>query len=254
MFILNIIDSKNLKTDLRRLFVDHHAEYDFSDSEEDFCELIELTNADTILMQSEYEDVQGRYILNHILKFCPAHNIQKTIVLYDDDLSIPFDLKITPPFEVVYHPTNTIDDTLLEKLDAISPSTDNTKATDNQEPKRILYVSDDHFMQVIVQDLIHQHTDYEIITANNGIEGLEKYEDYHPNLVLTDLVMPELNGMDLCKEIKINHRDDLTDVIIFSSTADETTIEKAYRLKAKAYIVKPIKPDRFLRKINRILT
>ena len=246
MFVLNIIDSKELKTQLRRLFVGHHSEYDFSDSEDDFCELLELTQASVILMQAEYDDVQGRYILNHIHKFCSSKTIERVVVLYDDPNEVPLDLKEEPLFELTYHSMDHIDDTLLNKLEGSSIR--------SVEPKKILYVSDDHFMQIIVQDIIHKNTDFEIVTASNGAEGLEKYEDLHPNLVLTDLVMPEIDGMELCKRIKIGKQDDQTHVIIFSSTSDEATIEQAYTLKAKAYIVKPIQPEKFLRKINRILS
>lgn len=253
MFVLNIIDSKELKMNLRKLFVNHHSEYDFVDPEEEFCDLIELTKSDILLIESEYEDVQGRYILNHILKFCHADHIKKVIVIYDDVQTIPLELKAQPHFDIEYHAADRIDDSLLERM-LTEPSVEAEETTSKTvERKSILYVSDDHFMQIIVQDIIHKNTSYDILTANDGVEGLEKYTAYHPNLVLTDLIMPEIDGMELCKQIKVDNGDEQTEVIIFSSTSDEDTIEQAYRLKARAYIVKPIRPEQFLRKINRIL-
>ncbi len=219
MFVLNIIDSKALKRKLRRLYVDHHAEYDFSESEEDFCELISLTHADTIVIQSQYEYVQGRYILNHILKFCPEKCIQKIIVLHDEQDRIPYALESTPHFDIAYHKIEELNEAFIDSLEPIKQvNTIDSKPQPEVKPyiqKKILYVTDDHFMQVIVKDLITKNTSYEFLTADNGAEGLEQYTLQHPHLVLTDLVMPKMDGMELCEEIKLNQHDDHTHVIIF---------------------------------------
>lgn len=123
---------------------------------------------------------------------------------------------------------------------------------DHQSRKRILYASDDRFMHRVIGDLLRKNG-FDVIAAHDGTEALMLYKGENPNLILTDLDMPGLNGLDLCRTVKIDMLDQTTPVIILSGSNFEEDIEAAYECHAKAYLIKPIPPEKLISKINSLI-
>lgn len=123
----------------------------------------------------------------------------------------------------------------------------------SNQKQKILYISDDRLMHAIVKDL-YKNDDIEVRHAYDGASGYQLYLDYQPNLILSDLDIPIMDGFDLLKKIKIDGQDEQTVMLLFSSTSDEATILKAYALKAKGYLVKPLKPQDLKAKVGKYLT
>ena len=104
---------------------------------------------------------------------------------------------------------------------------------------KVLIVDDEPFnVDVLEQEL--EDTDYELITASNGQEALDKIKSQQPDLILLDLMMPVLDGFAVLKEIKDD--DVLRDipVIIVSAASDSKSIVKGIKQGADDYITKPI--------------
>lgn len=89
---------------------------------------------------------------------------------------------------------------------------------------------------------------YEVTYANNGKVGLELYYDFHPDLILLDINMPEMNGFEMAKTIRAKDRK----VIIFFLTdrTDKVDRLQGFSLKGNDYIPKPFYPEELLAKIN----
>jgi DNA-binding NtrC family response regulator len=126
----------------------------------------------------------------------------------------------------------------------------------------ILVIDDDHSSLSSLQDVLQQ-AGYRVITAQSGVEGLERLTDSMPNLVITDLRMREIDGMKILEAVRKN-RKDLPVIVMTAFTSMETAID-AIRNGAYDYISKPFKLDHLrmvvaraleqagLRKENRLL-
>ncbi|MDO4897461.1 MAG: response regulator [Moraxella sp.] len=118
--------------------------------------------------------------------------------------------------------------------------------------KKILVVDDSPAEMARFREVLGKH-DFEIIEAFNGEEGYEKACEYKPDLILMDIVMPEMNGFQATRKIT---RDELTKdipVIIVSTKDQETDRVWGKRQGAREYIVKPISEDGLISIIRSVL-
>lgn len=94
---------------------------------------------------------------------------------------------------------------------------------------------------------------YEVIQASGGNEGIEKATSEQPDLILMDVVMPDLNGFQATRKISNSPDTQHIPVIMLTTKDQETDKVWAKRQGAKDYIVKPPKADELLSKINNLL-
>ncbi len=112
---------------------------------------------------------------------------------------------------------------------------------------KILLVDDDLKNSMLLKRFIETEG-YEVIYANNGKVGLEMYREVHPDLILLDINMPELDGFEMAKIIRQNDKR----VIIFFLTARTDKVDRlhGFSLKGNDYIPKPFYPEELIAKIN----
>lgn len=116
-------------------------------------------------------------------------------------------------------------------------------------PKKILIVEDEiHIRSLLAQTLEELEDDHnvEILTAADGEEGLETIRSERPNLVFLDIMMPRLNGYEVCRTVKQD--DELKDTLIVLLTAkgQEADRKKGLEIGAYDYMTKPFDPDEVL--------
>ena len=114
--------------------------------------------------------------------------------------------------------------------------------------KTVLVVDDSPTERHVLVELLSRNG-YQVITAENGEEGIEKAKSEQPDLVLMDVVMPGLNGYQATRTLT---RDDATKhipVIVCTSKGQETDKIWGLRQGAQDYMVKPINPEELLAKI-----
>ncbi len=102
---------------------------------------------------------------------------------------------------------------------------------------RVLLVDDDRGIVSAVAPALDAY-DYDVIVADNGIDALRAFEREIPDLVLLDLMMPELGGLDVCRQIRLTS---LTPIIVLSVKGGEGDIVPALDLGADDYLVKPFR-------------
>lgn len=94
---------------------------------------------------------------------------------------------------------------------------------------------------------------FEIETASNGIEGLKMAKIFRPDLVLLDVMMPQMDGMEMCTELrKLDSFKDIL-VVFLSARAEDFSQLAGYEAGANDYILKPIKPKVLISKLNALL-
>ncbi|MGE5223330.1 MAG: response regulator transcription factor [Omnitrophica WOR_2 bacterium] len=123
------------------------------------------------------------------------------------------------------------------------------------EPKRrLVYIEDEQEMIDLVR-LILNRRGYEIIGATGGREGLDAVRENMPDLVLLDLMMPDMDGWDVYQQMKANESTQNIPVIVV--TAKAQSIDKVLGLhiaKVDDYISKPFSPQELIDSVDKVLT
>ncbi|NLE37400.1 MAG: response regulator [Pirellulaceae bacterium] len=113
---------------------------------------------------------------------------------------------------------------------------------------RILIVDDSRLSIHMLEDLLAN--DYELESAQSGEECLDKLPLFRPELVLLDIVMPGIDGYDVCRQIKASAMGAFIQVILISGKASAAERLRGYQLGADDYLVKPFDPDELQAKIR----
>jgi len=121
-----------------------------------------------------------------------------------------------------------------------------------QKIPKILVVDDDpDIVEILSYNL--SLAGYEIKSAVNGKEAIKKAKSYIPEIILLDIMMPEMDGIEVCSKIKELSSLSNTVVIFLSARNDDFTQIAAFDAGGDDYISKPVKPKILLKKINSIL-
>lgn len=101
----------------------------------------------------------------------------------------------------------------------------------------LLYVEDDHYVVNLILSFLKDSVK-ELYIAHNGKEGLEKYQKYNPDLVLTDIVMPEMDGLEMSKNIKAINPEQ--QIVLLTAHDDKENFVRSIDVGISKYILKPI--------------
>ena len=112
--------------------------------------------------------------------------------------------------------------------------------------RTILVIDDDSELLAGLKDLLEAY-DYSIVTATGGAEGLLKLKTVVPNLILLDISMPGMDGMEVLAKLKSNPDTSSIPVVMLTAIADTNTLWKAQEMGAVDYIVKPFKEGELLK-------
>jgi len=119
--------------------------------------------------------------------------------------------------------------------------------------KRVLVVEDDAAIIELLRFLLEQEG-LEVEVAQDGLEALDKMEVWSPDLVLLDLRLPKLEGMDVLWEMRQNPKWSNIPVIIISVDSSPQTMLQGWRLGVDSYFIKPFDPDELIRVVRRIIS
>lgn len=114
---------------------------------------------------------------------------------------------------------------------------------------KILIVDDEvHIRTLLEQSLeeLEEDHDVELYTAENGQEGLDSIRSLHPGLVLLDVMMPMMNGYDVCQAVREDSDFDDVKIILLTAKGQEADRERGVAVGATQYMTKPFDPDELL--------
>ncbi len=103
--------------------------------------------------------------------------------------------------------------------------------------KKILIIEDEETMRGLLKRKLAQQG-YQVSTAKDGVQGLEKMKEEKPNLILLDIVMPKMGGFEVMEEMQKDKKLKTIPVVIISNSGQPVEIDKAQELGAKDWLIK----------------
>ena len=116
---------------------------------------------------------------------------------------------------------------------------------------KILCVDDAAFMRKVVKDTLSKNGYTDLYEAVDGADAVEKYGEISPDLVIMDITMPNMDGLEALKAIRAENP--AANVVMCSAMGQEAMVIEAIQSGAKDFIVKPFKPDRILKTVTSIV-
>ena len=117
--------------------------------------------------------------------------------------------------------------------------------------KNILICDDAAFMRMMIKDILTKNGYNVVGEAENGAKAVEKYQELKPALVLMDITMPEMDGIQALKAIKA--ADPSATVIMCSAMGQQAMVIESIQSGAKDFIVKPFQQDRVLEAVRKVV-
>lgn len=117
--------------------------------------------------------------------------------------------------------------------------------------KNILICDDAAFMRMMIKDILTKNGYNVVGEAENGLKAVEKYTETKPDLVLMDITMPEMDGIQALKKIK--ELDPSATVIMCSAMGQQAMVIESIQAGAKDFIVKPFQADRVIEAVKKVV-
>ena len=119
--------------------------------------------------------------------------------------------------------------------------------------KKVLFVDDSTSMREMLK-MAMDSAGYDVQTAVDGKDGLRQAVQQHFDVIITDINMPVMNGIDMVTAIKKLDINKDTPVIMLTTEVDQKIKEKSKAAGAKAWVVKPFRPDQLIAVLNKLIT
>lgn len=116
---------------------------------------------------------------------------------------------------------------------------------------KIMIVDDAAFMRMMIKDIITKNNLGIVIEAEDGSVAVEKYNQEKPDLVLMDITMPEMDGIQAVRQIV--KKDPNAKIVMCSAMGQQAMVIEAIQAGAKDFIVKPFQPDRVIEAVKKML-
>ena len=118
--------------------------------------------------------------------------------------------------------------------------------------KKILAVDDEPMVLDVIKTRL-EFAGYAVITAADGHEGMKKVRAEHPDLIVLDLILPGLNGYQICRILKGDDTTRRIPIIMLTARSQEKDVKEGMNSGADAYLTKPYETDEFVAKVKSLL-
>lgn len=121
--------------------------------------------------------------------------------------------------------------------------------------KKLLIVDDEAHIRMLIEQTLEELEDEGVsfLTAENGEQALEIIQDEHPQLVFLDVMMPKMNGMEVCRRVKQELKMENIFIILLTAKGQELDRQKGQEVGADVYMTKPFDPEVLLTKAKEVL-
>ena len=121
--------------------------------------------------------------------------------------------------------------------------------------KKLLIVDDEDYLRMLIEQALEDLEDdgVEFFTASNGLEALELIKDEQPELVFLDVMMPKMNGIEVCRQVKQELGMKGVYIVMLTAKGQELDRKKGEDVGADLYMTKPFDPDKLLDKAREVL-
>ncbi len=114
----------------------------------------------------------------------------------------------------------------------------------------LLVVDDAAFMRMRCSKLLTE-SGYQVIEAENGVQAVQQYQTHHPDAVLLDITMPEMDGLTALREIR--KLDPNAKVAMVTAMGQQSTVMEALKAGARDFVLKPFQSDRVLATVKKLV-
>ena len=121
-----------------------------------------------------------------------------------------------------------------------------------ESPKILVVDDEEHVVAAIVTNL--QIDGFDVVPAYNGAEALELVPTESPDLIILDVMMPEMDGWEVLQSLKENPDTESIPVVMLTALSQDRDIEMGWELEANAYLTKPFDPAKLIRIVREQLT
>lgn len=118
---------------------------------------------------------------------------------------------------------------------------------------RILFIDDDLPTLQMVSMVLEEKANCQVVTASNGQEGLEKAFDDPPDLIVCDVMMPGLNGYEVCRQLRQDPRTAQLPILILTARAQAVDRQASFEAGANDYLAKPFRPQDLINRVENLL-
>lgn len=119
--------------------------------------------------------------------------------------------------------------------------------------RKVLVVDDDRDLVELLVDVLERDGRFETRSVNNGFEAGMTVKDYRPDLIILDVMLPDINGKDVCVRVRNDKSLEAVKIICVSGMVEEDKIEELYRAGANEFLAKPFETERLLERICALL-
>ena len=123
-----------------------------------------------------------------------------------------------------------------------------TDALESQN-RKILLVDDDAEIVTLIQDMLQRDGRFEVRSANNGFDAGMMVKEYHPDLIVLDVMLPDINGKEVCQRVRSDKTMDDVRIICISGMVEENRIRDLKESGANEFLQKPFDVDTLLKLI-----
>jgi DNA-binding response OmpR family regulator len=114
---------------------------------------------------------------------------------------------------------------------------------------RVLFIDDDRLVGKLIRDLLEQEG-FQATVATSGQEGLDLARKNPPDVILLDIMMPGMDGFEVCEAIRRDHTLQMIPVVMLTAMGSQKLNERAFAAGAEVCMTKPFSPDRLLNALN----
>ena len=129
---------------------------------------------------------------------------------------------------------------------------DERVTTQGNDQLEVLVVEDNNDLRAFIKSILQQ--DYKVIDAVDGVDGIEKAEASIPDLIVSDVMMPRMDGYDLCKKLKTNDKTNHIPVILLTAKATRENKLEGLETGADDYLVKPFDEEELMVRIKNLIS
>jgi CheY-like chemotaxis protein len=123
----------------------------------------------------------------------------------------------------------------------------------NVQKKKVLVVDDDYSSRRLLMKIVKDIVNCEILQAEDGSEALRSMIKNNPDLVILDMIMPFMNGVQVLKTMKQNANLKKIPVIACTAVGDDSAVKQIIKMGVASYIIKPVTKESLVQKLTEIL-
>ncbi|MDZ8139886.1 MAG: PleD family two-component system response regulator [Nostoc sp. DedQUE04] len=126
------------------------------------------------------------------------------------------------------------------------------KATAQESQSLVLIVDDEPFIRMILRHFLEREG-YQIVEAQNGIEAINLFNQLHPDIVLLDAIMPDMDGFECCTQLELLDCNKHTPVLMITGLEDQESVDRAFAVGAMDFVTKPIHWPVLRQRVKRLI-